>query len=232
MVLIINSILKGRPGLADSINSTEKRQKRSASASVQQVTYWHFLKVEFPVLLSMMILSMFIQHNSSKAVPLKNSSVQYWVTSFNTVCDLLEVIKSTVTYSPCVGTCLFFSQTFTLKVPAVCSSWQSTPQTAHLLSPWFSPTSARPTNNTITLRRPATSQSFQTWTVRHDIRQRNKSCHCMATEIRLAKWFHVYSWNISCSDCSLWWWGKIRNVQRKYLANIKVPKCKKIGVLT
>ncbi len=109
---------------------------------------------------------------------------------------------------PCVGACLSFSQTYTVKVPAVCSNWQSTPQTAHLLSPWFSPASAGPTNNTITQKRPTTSQSFQTRTVRHDIRQRNKSCHCMATEIRLANRFHVYSWNISCSDCSLWWWGK------------------------
>ncbi len=191
MVLIINSILKGLPGLADSINSTEKRQKRSVSATVQQVTYWHFLKVEFPVLLSM-ILSMFIQHNSSNAVPLKNSSVQYWVTSFNTVCDLLEVTKSTVTYSPCVGACLFFSQTFTVKVPAVCSSWQSTPQTAHLLSPWFCPTSARPTNKTITPRRPTTGQSFQTWTVRHDIRQRNKSCHWNTTRQMVPRLFLKY----------------------------------------
>ncbi len=59
-----------------------------------------FLKVEFPVLLSMMIL--FIQHNSSNAVPFKNSSVQYWLATFNTVCDLLEVTKSTVPMCGCM----------------------------------------------------------------------------------------------------------------------------------
>ncbi len=149
----------------------------------------------------MMIL--FIQHIQCSTF--QNSSVQYWLGTFNTVCDLLEVTKSTVPMCGCMlvvlsdiycqSTCCLFKLA---EYSSNCSSFVS------MVFPSFCRT-YKQHNHT---EKTNTSQSFQTRTVRHDIRQRNKSCHCMATEIRLANRFHVYSWNISCSDCSLWWWGK------------------------
>lgn len=89
------------------------------------------------------------------------------MTPFNADWHLFEVTKSAV--------CLSLTD-----IPAVCSSWQSTPQTAHLWSPWFCPASAGPTTKLITAA------------VRHDVRQKKiKSCDCMTTEIRLAKQFHL-----------------------------------------
>ncbi len=227
------------------------------------------------------MMIMFIQHIQCSTF--QNSTVQYWLATFNAVCDLLEVTKSTVPMCGCMlvilsdiycqSTCCLFklaeyssncSSFVSMVFPSFCRTYKQHNHTERPTSHYFRQELSdtilgrgtnvvtvwpqkydSPIGSTFTLEIYIScsdcslwwwvkSSIIMTYILKYTLKSigsqwralnmgvmwdlllvlvknrvatlcttcKNKSCHCMATEIRLAKWFHVNSWNIS-SFCSL-----------------------------